>query len=114
MKRDITSPVKRSDRRPADARSRCRAPSSHLALWRARRWALSALARSWAYDGAAREARIVITVSQFSRDRMAKDLDIDAARIRVVHHGIDHARFPPDDDSGTIACRRALAYLGAS
>ena len=67
--------------------------------------------RRWAYDGAAREARIVITVSQFSRERMVEHLDLDAERIRVVHHGIDHARFRPDDDSDDD---RLVASLGVS
>jgi glycosyltransferase involved in cell wall biosynthesis len=45
-----------------------------------------------------RDARLVIVPSGFVRDRAATRLGLDPARIRVVHHGIDHARFRPGDE----------------
>jgi glycosyltransferase involved in cell wall biosynthesis len=51
--------------------------------------------RSLAYHRSARSARLVIVPSEFVRDRAVELLSLDAARIRVVHHGIDHERFSP-------------------
>jgi glycosyltransferase involved in cell wall biosynthesis len=53
--------------------------------------------RSVAYHRSARSARIVIVPSAFVRDRAVELLGLDAAEIRVIHHGIDHDRFTPDD-----------------
>ena len=51
--------------------------------------------RSLAYHRSARSARLVIVPSAFVRDRAVELLSLDASRIRVVHHGIDHERFSP-------------------
>jgi glycosyltransferase involved in cell wall biosynthesis len=51
--------------------------------------------RSLAYHRSARSARLVIVPSAFVRDRAVELLSLDATRIRVVHHGIDHERFSP-------------------
>jgi glycosyltransferase involved in cell wall biosynthesis len=51
--------------------------------------------RAVAYHRSARSARIVIVPSAFVRDRTVLRLGLDAARIRVIHHGIDHDRFAP-------------------
>ena len=55
------------------------------------------LVRKVTYDHAARRAELVIVPSAFVRDRVAEQLRIDTARIRVIHHGIDHERFTPAD-----------------
>lgn len=52
--------------------------------------------RKVAYDRSARRARLVIVPSEFVRERAAARLRIAPARIRVAHHGIDHARLSPD------------------
>ena len=54
------------------------------------------LVRKVTYDHAARRAELVIVPSAFVRDRIAEQLRIDTARIRVIHHGVD-ARFTRDD-----------------
>jgi glycosyltransferase involved in cell wall biosynthesis len=54
--------------------------------------------RSLAYHRSARAARVVIVPSAFVRDRAVELLSLDAGRIRVVHHGIDHERFSPDGE----------------
>jgi glycosyltransferase involved in cell wall biosynthesis len=54
--------------------------------------------RSAAYHRSARSARLVIVPSAFVRDRAVARLGLDAARIRVIHHGIDHARFSPGEE----------------
>ncbi len=46
------------------------------------------LYRAWAYDRAARTADAVVTVSGFSRDRIAERLGIDPAHIHVAHLGV--------------------------
>jgi glycosyltransferase involved in cell wall biosynthesis len=53
--------------------------------------------RSLAYHRSARGARIVIAPSAFVRDRVVARLGIAAERIRVLHLGLDHARFSPAD-----------------
>jgi glycosyltransferase involved in cell wall biosynthesis len=51
--------------------------------------------RSLAYHRSARSAQLVIVPSAFVRDRAVELLSLDAAKIRVIHHGIDHERFSP-------------------
>jgi glycosyltransferase involved in cell wall biosynthesis len=46
-----------------------------------------------------RAAELVIVPSAFVRDRAVDRLGLDPARIRVIHHGIDHARFRPGDEA---------------
>jgi glycosyltransferase involved in cell wall biosynthesis len=53
--------------------------------------------RSLAYHRSARSAQHVIVPSAFVRDRAAAALGLDAARVRVIHHGIDHELFSPGD-----------------
>ena len=55
--------------------------------------------RSLAYHRSARSARIVIVPSAFVRDRAGRALGLDRAKIRVIHHGIDHERFTPGDEA---------------
>jgi glycosyltransferase involved in cell wall biosynthesis len=55
--------------------------------------------RRLAYDAAARRASRVIVPSAFVRDRAVAHLRIDASRIDVVHHGVDHERFHPVRDA---------------
>jgi glycosyltransferase involved in cell wall biosynthesis len=52
--------------------------------------------RRWAYDGAAREATLVVTASEYSRGRICELLGMDPERVEVVHHGLDHGRFSPE------------------
>jgi glycosyltransferase involved in cell wall biosynthesis len=65
------------------------------------------LFRRWAYDGAARSADLVITSSEYSRERLREY--VGAENVEVVHLGIDLQRFTPEpgpDDE------RLLAELG--
>jgi glycosyltransferase involved in cell wall biosynthesis len=54
--------------------------------------------RSVAYNRSARSSRLVIVPSAFVRDRAVAQLGLDPARVRVIHHGIDHARFSPGEE----------------
>jgi glycosyltransferase involved in cell wall biosynthesis len=54
--------------------------------------------RRLAYDRAARSAAAVIVTSEFVRDRARDALALDASRIHVVPHAIDHAVFRPGDE----------------
>jgi glycosyltransferase involved in cell wall biosynthesis len=65
--------------------------------------------RRWAYDGAARAADVVVTASEYSRERIVARLGIQAERVEAVHFGIDHDRFGPDPDPSDSA---ALAGYG--
>jgi glycosyltransferase involved in cell wall biosynthesis len=53
------------------------------------------LFRAVAYDRAARRAHLVIVPTAFVRDRAVAALGLDARKLRVVAHGIDHGRFQP-------------------
>jgi glycosyltransferase involved in cell wall biosynthesis len=51
--------------------------------------------RAVAWHKSVRAAQVVIVPSGFVRDRLVERLRFDPARVRVIHHGIDHARFHP-------------------
>lgn len=51
--------------------------------------------RRWAYDGAARAADIVVTTSEYSRERVVQLASVEPERVEVVRLGIDHERFGP-------------------
>src|SRR3954469_1302263 len=51
--------------------------------------------RRVAWHRSVRGARIVVTPSAFVRDRAVELLGIDPSRVRVIAHGLDHARFSP-------------------
>jgi glycosyltransferase involved in cell wall biosynthesis len=48
------------------------------------------------YEGAAKTANAVITISEFAKTRMIELLGIPASRIRVAHLGVDSAKFTPN------------------
>ncbi len=52
--------------------------------------------RRWFYEGAARGAAIVLTISEFARGRMVDILNLDPERVRVAPLGVDLARFTPN------------------
>jgi len=54
--------------------------------------------RAVAWHRSVRGARLVIVPSGFVRDRAVELLRLDPARVRVIHHGIDHATFTPGDE----------------
>jgi glycosyltransferase involved in cell wall biosynthesis len=54
--------------------------------------------RSLYYHRSARAAARVVVPSTFVRVGAVGQLGLDPARVRVVPHGIDHARFSPADD----------------
>ena len=48
------------------------------------------------YEGAARRADAVITISEFAKSRMVELLGLDAAKIHVAHLGVDIDTFSPN------------------
>jgi glycosyltransferase involved in cell wall biosynthesis len=54
--------------------------------------------RALAYDIAARRADRVIVLSEFQKRRALETLGLREDRVRVVHSGVDHARFHPGDE----------------
>ena len=50
------------------------------------------------YEGAARRADVVVTISHFAKARMVELLGIDHERIVVAHLGVDATRFTPNLD----------------
>jgi glycosyltransferase involved in cell wall biosynthesis len=53
--------------------------------------------RRMTYDLGAKRAERVIVPSAWVRERAARALGIPLDRLRVVHYGIDHDRFRPDE-----------------
>jgi len=53
------------------------------------------LFRKLAYDRAARKATEVIVISEFARERIIEQLDLDPQRVHAVLLGVDHERFTP-------------------
>jgi glycosyltransferase involved in cell wall biosynthesis len=51
------------------------------------------------YDRAARKADAVIVPSAFVRERAIARLGLDERRVHVIHHGVDHERFRPGDET---------------
>ncbi|HYJ00525.1 MAG TPA: glycosyltransferase family 1 protein [Thermoleophilaceae bacterium] len=66
--------------------------------------------RRWAYDGAARAADLVLTSSEYSRERLVELAGVAPERAVAVHMGIDHERFVPAPTAAdaTIAQRLSL------
>ncbi|WP_454295665.1 glycosyltransferase family 4 protein [Salana multivorans] len=52
--------------------------------------------RRWSYERAARRAAAVVTISEFSRERIVEHLGIPAERIHVVPLGVDTSDFTPN------------------
>lgn len=58
--------------------------------------------RRWSYDGAARDADLVIATSAFARARIVDEMGVAPDRVEVVALGIDHDTFTPaptEDDA---------------
>ncbi len=68
--------------------------------------------RQWrkaAYDDPAKRARLVITVSEYSKSRIVEHLGIAPEHVEVIYHGVDRARFTPaksETVSGVLAALR--------
>ena len=65
--------------------------------------------RRWAYDQAARDSDVVVTTSEWSRERLVDLLGIESERVNVVHMGVDLERFTPEP---TAVDERLPAELG--
>jgi glycosyltransferase involved in cell wall biosynthesis len=61
-------------------------------------WPHGMLWRRFAYDRAAREATVVITVSNFSKSRMCGTLGLDEDRVVVAPLAVDHNAYTPYAD----------------
>jgi len=59
--------------------------------------------RSWAYDRSAADADQVITITQFSADRISERLGVESSKVHAIHLGIDHSVFAPDGPAAAIA-----------
>ncbi len=52
--------------------------------------------RAWAYDGAARDADLVLTISEHARQGIVEHVGVPADRVLSIPLGVDHDRFTPD------------------
>jgi glycosyltransferase involved in cell wall biosynthesis len=73
------------------------------------------LFRRWAYDGAARKADLVITISDHARAQIAQMEGVDPQHVETVPLGVDRSRFNPEptDADQALAARlpaRFVAY----
>jgi glycosyltransferase involved in cell wall biosynthesis len=67
------------------------------------------LYRRWAYDGAARRADFVMTISDYSRERLVEIAGLDPERVVAIHLGIDHERFSPTPTAADATLRERLS-----
>jgi glycosyltransferase involved in cell wall biosynthesis len=51
--------------------------------------------RRWAYDGAARDADLVLTISEHARSGIVERLGIPPDKVEAIPLGVDHATFTP-------------------
>lgn len=51
--------------------------------------------RRWAYDGAARRAGLVVTISEHSRTQIVERLGVSPSKVVTIPLGVDHARYSP-------------------
>jgi len=56
--------------------------------------------RAWFYERGARRADVVVTVSEFARERILHHLDLDPARVVVAPLGVDTRAFTPAGPEG--------------
>jgi glycosyltransferase involved in cell wall biosynthesis len=55
--------------------------------------------RKVVYARTIRRSRIVITISEYSRQALLERYRLDPERVRVIHHGVDHDVFKPSDNA---------------
>jgi glycosyltransferase involved in cell wall biosynthesis len=53
--------------------------------------------RRLAYRGTARRSRIVIAISEHARETLIERMELEPARVRTIHLGVDTERFTPSD-----------------
>lgn len=63
--------------------------------------------RRWAYDGAARSADVVVTTSEWSKQRLVHVLGIEPQRVEVALMGVDRRRFSPEPRPEDVHVRSA-------
>lgn len=66
--------------------------------------------RSWAYDGAARRADLVLTISEHARAGIVERLGVPAERVEAIPLGVDHARFSPEGPAAEGLPERYVLY----
>ena len=66
--------------------------------------------RLWAYDRAAADADLVITISEHARASIVERLGIASERVRAIPLAVDHALFSPDGPPAEGLPERYLLY----
>jgi glycosyltransferase involved in cell wall biosynthesis len=67
--------------------------------------------RRWAYDGAARDADLVLTISEHARQGIVERIGVAPDRVRAIPLGVDHARFSPDGPGPAERLGLPVRYL---
>lgn len=67
--------------------------------------------RTWAYDEAALEADLVLTVSEHAREGIVERIGVAPERVQSIPHGIDHTRFSPHGPAAPEQLRLPARYL---
>ena len=66
--------------------------------------------RGWAYDDSAREADLVLTISEHARGGIVERLAIAPERVEAIPLGVDHSIFNPDGPSSAGLPERYVVY----
>jgi glycosyltransferase involved in cell wall biosynthesis len=67
--------------------------------------------RAWAYDGAAREADLVLTISEHARRGIVEHVGVPADRVWSIPLGVDHERFTVHGDGPPEALGLPARYV---
>jgi glycosyltransferase involved in cell wall biosynthesis len=67
--------------------------------------------RAWAYDGAAREADLVLTISEHARRGIIEHVGVPPERVWSIPLGVDHARFKPSGAGPSAALGLPERYV---
>lgn len=66
--------------------------------------------RRWAYDDAARDADLVLTISEHARQGIVERLGIAPEKVEAIPLGVDHATFNPDGPAKPGLPERYVLY----
>ena len=67
--------------------------------------------RAWAYDGAAREADLVLTISEHARRGIIEHVGVPAERVWSIPLGVDHDRFKVEGSGPPLGLGLPARYV---
>jgi glycosyltransferase involved in cell wall biosynthesis len=56
----------------------------------------------------AKEADLIVTISEYSFKKLQKYYDVDSSKVRIVPNGVDIEKYKPQENRGALKCRFGL------